>query len=111
MEVVEMGKLSELLSKSGSAQDESLNPVWGDHFPLLMEGFYPAPGKASGTYATPKFSVTLFSEGSRLKAVFGSKMHPRKFWITLDGPEAVLEQVELALKLGEGEWRDAKDQD
>ncbi len=105
-----MGKLSEILSKAGSAKDESLNPVWGDHFPLLMEGFYPAPGKASGTWATPKFSVTLFSEGSRLKAVFGSKGHPRKLWITLDGPEGVLEQIELALASGDGEWRDAKEE-
>lgn len=104
-----MGALSEILSKAGTAKDESLNPVWGDHFPLLMEGFFPAPGKASGTYLTPRFSITLFSEGSRLKAVFGSKTHPRKFWITLDGPEAVLEQVETALRVGEGEWRDSKD--
>jgi len=102
-----MGKLAEILSTSGSAKDESLNPVWGDHFPLLMEGFFPAPGKASGTFQTPKFSVTLFSEGSRLKAVFGSKGHPRKFWVTLDGPEAVLEQIEICLRQGDGEWRDA----
>jgi len=102
-----MGKLAEILSTSGSAKDESLNPVWGDQFPLLMEGFFPAPGKASGTFQTPKFSVTLFSEGSRLKAVFGSKGHPRKFWVTLDGPEAVLEQIEVCLRQGDGEWRDA----
>jgi hypothetical protein len=106
-----MSGLAEILSKSGTRADESLNPVWGDCFPLCMEGFFPAPGKASGTYATPKFSVTLFSEGNRLKAVFGSKGHPRKFWITLDGPEGVLEQVEMALKSGDGEWRDAKDQE
>jgi len=105
-----MGQLSEILSKSGSAKDESLNPVWGDHFPLLMEGFFPPPGKASGTFAAPRFSVTLFAEGSRLKAVFGSKDHPRKFWVTLDGPEGVLEQMELCLKSGDGEWRDKADE-
>lgn len=105
-----MSKLSEILAKSGTRADESLNPVWGDHFPLLMEGFFPAPGKATGTFATPKFSVTLFSEGSRLKAVFGSKAHPRKFWATLDGPEGVLEQVEILLRDGDGEWRDAKEE-
>lgn len=104
-----MGALSEILSKAGTSKSESLNPVWGDHFPLLMEGFFPPPGKATGTFLTPRFSVTLFSEGSRLKAVFGSKNHPRKFWITLDGPEAVLEQVEIALKNEDGEWRDAKE--
>lgn len=103
-----MSKLSEILSKAGSSQDESLNPVWGDHFPVLMEGFFPPPGKATGTFAGPKFSVTLFSEGSRLKAVFGSKTHPRKFWTTLDGPEGVLEQLELALVNVDGEWRDAE---
>jgi len=102
-----MGKFGDILSKAGTAKDESLNPVWGDHFPALMEAFFPAPGKASGTWATPKFSVTLFSEGSRLKAVLGSKTHPRKFWITLDGPEGVLEQIEIALISGDGEWRDA----
>jgi hypothetical protein len=106
-----MGKLQELLANSGTRSDESLNPVWGDHFPLCMEGFFPAPGKASGTYASPKFSITLFTEGNRLKAVFGSKTHPRKFWMTLDGPEGVLEQVEIALRDQDGEWRDTKDQE
>jgi hypothetical protein len=106
-----MGALSEILSKAGTAKDESLSEVWSGHFPLLMEGFFPPPGKASGTLLGPRFSVTLFAEGSRLKAVFGSKNHPRKFWMTLDGPEAVLEQVEIALKSGDGEWRDSKEQE
>jgi hypothetical protein len=101
-----MGKFAEILSKARDPKSESLNPVWSDHFPTLAEAFYPAPGKASGTYVTPKHSVTLFSDGLTLKAVVGARDAKRKFWLTLDGPEAVLEQIELALISGHGEWRD-----
>lgn len=100
------------IAKRGSTPaKESLDPVWGDHFPLLMQALFPAPGKATGTWATPRYSVTAFSEGCRLKCVVGAKGASHKFWLTLDGPEAILEQIELALKSGAGEWREAKDQD
>jgi len=102
-----MGKFTDLVAKNAAPKQESLNPVWGDHFPLLMEAFYPAPGKATGTFLTPKYSVTLFSEGTKLKAVIGARGAPKKFWTTLDGPEAVLEQLEICLLQDDGEWRDA----
>ena len=104
-------KLSDILATAGTAADEKLEEVWSDHFPLLRDGMYPLPGKASGTWATPRFSITLFGEGHRLKAVFGSKTHPKKFWCTLDGPEGVLEQIESLLAAGKGEWREAKYED
>lgn len=106
-----MGRFNEILSAAGTPGDEHLPEAWAVQFPLLTEAFFPAPGKASGTWATPKFSLTAFSEGHRLKVVLGSKSHPKKLWLTLDGPEGVLEQVELALRNGGGEWRDAKDLD
>jgi len=106
-----MPKLSEILATAGTAADEQLGEVWSDHFPTIRDGLFPHPGKASGTFATPKFSITLFAEGHRLKAVFGSKTHPKKFWCTLDGPEAVLEQLEVLLQSGRGEWREAKYED
>lgn len=100
----------EILRTSGTGQDSRLPDAWASQFPLLLQAFFPEPGKASGTFATPKFSCTLFSEGSKLKVVFGSEMHPRKFWLTLDGPEGVLEQLEIALRSGKGEWRDKKEE-
>lgn len=106
-----MGRFNEILSKAGTPGDEHLPEVWLEHFPLLTEAFFPPPGKASGTFASPKFSLTAFSEGHRLKGVLGSKFHPKKLWCTLDGPEGLLEQMELLLRTGGGEWRDAKEQD
>lgn len=103
-----MSSFREILSKAGTAADERLPDAWASQFPLLLGAFFPPPGRASGTFDGPKFSVTLFSEGSRLKAVLGSKTHPRKLWLSLEGPEGVLEQLELALRTGAGEWRDVE---
>lgn len=105
-----MGKFKQICDASGTPKQDSLPEVWKEHFPLLAEGMFPEPGRASGTYATPRFSVTLFTEGCALKVVVGSRDFPRKFWATLDGPEAVLEQVEIMLASGKGEWRDSKDE-
>jgi len=105
-----MGKFSEIVQTATSPRQEQLPEAWASQFQLLMEAFYPAPGKASGTFVTPKYSVTVFSEGTRLKAVVGARGAPKKFWVTLEGPEAVLEQIELALFHGKGEWRDAKEE-
>lgn len=106
-----MGKFSDIVSKAGTPKAEQLPEVWAAQFALLTEAFFPAPGKASGTFVTPKYSITVFSEGSALKAVVGARGAKMKFWVTLDGPEAVLEQIELCLQNGRGEWREAKDQD
>lgn len=105
-----MGLFFDRLNAAASPTKESLPEVWHDQFPILADAMFPVPGKASGTYLTPRFSVTLFTEGCRLKAVVGAKEGPRKFWATLDGPEAVLEQVEALLKSGNGEWRDSKEE-
>ena len=105
-----MGKFSEIVASNASPKVEELPEAWASQFPLLAEAFFPAPGKASGTFISPKYSVTVFSEGKRLKAVLGAREASRKFWVTLDGPEAILEQVELCLQSGLGEWRDAKEQ-
>lgn len=105
-----MGKFADLVRENSAPKQESLPDAWVEQFPLLTEALFPEPGKASGTYLTPKYSVTLFTEGKRLKAVVGARDGKRKFWTTLDGPEAVLEQVELALKSDHGEWRDAAEQ-
>jgi len=106
-----MGKFSEIVAANATPKVQELPETWQEQFPLLLEAFYPAPGKASGTFVTPKYSVTVFSEGRALKAVVGAREAKRKFWLTLDGPEAVLEQIEAALKAGQGEWRDSKEQD
>lgn len=106
-----MGRFTDLVREQTAPRVEQLADSWQSQFPLLTEAFYPAPGKASGTFLSPKYSVTVFSEGLSLKAVVGSREAAKKLWITLDGPEAVLEQIELALKTGRGEWRDAKQQD
>jgi hypothetical protein len=103
-----MGKFAEIVKAAASPKPADLADVWKEHFPLLAEAMFPEPGKASGTYLTPRYSVTLFTEGCEVKAVVGGKEAPRKFWITLDGPEAALEQVELALKSGKGQWRDVE---
>lgn len=106
-----MGRFNDILTTAGSSDDDSLPEVWKAQFPLLLEAFFPPPGKASGTFLTPKFSVTVFSEGNRVKAVLGSRGHKRKFWLTLSTPEAILEQVEVALKEGKGEWREVGEAD
>lgn len=105
-----MGKFSELVRSATAPRKEELPDAWASQFQLLTEAFFPAPGKASGTFETPKYSVTVFSEGVRLKAVVGARGAPKKFWVTLEGPEGVLEQIELALLNGNGEWRDAKEE-
>lgn len=104
-----MGMFSDLVGNASSPKPDSLPDAWASQFPLLTEAMFPAPGKASGTFQTPRYSVTLFTEGCKLKAVVGAKDARFKFWVTLDGPEAVLEQVESALKSGAGEWREAKE--
>ena len=106
-----MGKFSEIVAANATPKVQELPDAWQEQFPLLLEAFYPAPGKASGTFVTPKYSVTVFSEGRALKAVVGAREAKRKFWLTLDGPEGVLEQIEMALDSGKGEWRDAKEND
>lgn len=106
-----MGRFTELVAEQTSPKKEALPDSWASQFPLLTEAFYPAPGKATGTFVTPKYSVTVFSEGLALKAVVGSRTAPKKLWVTLDGPEAVLEQIELCLASGKGEWRDTKQDD
>ena len=103
-----MGKFSDAVKAAASPKVEELPEVWAEHFPWLAEAMFPEPGKATGTWLTPRYSVTVFSEGRALKAVVGAKDGPRKFWVTLDGPEAVLEQVEVCLKSGKGEWRDVE---
>jgi hypothetical protein len=104
-----MGKFSEMVKAAAEDRPKELPEVWDSHFPLLKEAMFPLPGKASGTFATPRFSVTVFTDCGELKAVVGAKDGPRKFWITLDGPEAILEMVELALQKGQGQWREAKE--
>lgn len=101
-----MGKFTELAKQASSPKQESLPDEWTSQFPILLEAFYPAPGKASGTFLTPKYSVTIFSEGCSLKAVVGAREGNAKYWLTLNGPEAVLEQIEMALGSGKGEWRE-----
>jgi hypothetical protein len=101
-----MGKFNDLVKDAGTPKPEDWPEAWATQFPLLAEAMFPEPGKASGTYVTPRYSVTLFTQGKLLTAVVGAKDGPRKFWVTLDGPEAALEQVELALKSGKGEWRE-----
>lgn len=105
-----MGKFSDIVATQTAPRKEELPEAWSDQFALLTEAFFPAPGKATGTFVSPKYSVTVFSEGLRLKAVVGARGAPKKFWVTLDGPEGVLEQIELALLNGNGEWRDAKEE-
>lgn len=105
-----MGKFSDLVATATAPRKEELPEAWASQFALLTEAFFPAPGKASGTFVTPKYSVTVFSEGLRLKAVVGARGAAKKFWLTLEGPEGVLEQIELALLHGNGEWRDAKEE-
>lgn len=106
-----MGEFSEIVRRAGSVKPEDRPEVWHTHFPLLEEAMFPLPGKATGTWLSPRYTVTVFQDGGELKAVVGAKEGPRKYWVTLDGPEAVLEQVELCIKSGKGQWRDAKDQD
>lgn len=106
-----MGRFTELVKAAKAPKVESLSPVWGDHFPLLMEALYPAPGKATGTYLTPKYSITVFSDGCALKAVIGSRNDNLKFFVTLDGPEAVLEQLELLVGSHPEYWRETEKQD
>lgn len=103
-----MGKFAELMKAASVPKAENLHPSWSERYPLLMEALYPAPGKASGTYMSPKFSITLFSDGCAFKCVLGSPMHNQKFWLTLDGPECALEALELALEKHPEYWRDAK---
>lgn len=105
-----MGKFVELMKAASVPKAEHLHASWAEQYPLLMEALYPAPGKASGTFASPKFSITLFSEGCAFKAVLGSKTHNQKFWITLDGPECALEALESALVNHPEYWRDAKEE-
>lgn len=105
-----MGKFSELVSAQANPKPETLPEIWKDHFPLLCEAMFPPPGKATGTYLSPRYSVTVFTEGCRLKAVVGAREAPKKFWATLDGPEAILEQIEALLVSGGGEWRDSKEE-
>lgn len=106
-----MGKFTDLVKAAKQPKAESLNPVWGDCFPLLMEALYPAPGKATGTWLTPKYSVTVFSDGCALKAVVGSRTDTLKFFVTLDGPEAVLEQLELLIANHPEYWRETEKYD
>lgn len=104
-----MSTFFELAASGGDPNNGELPEVWEQCFPLLLQAMFPKPGKASGTTLTPRYSVTVFSEGTRLKAVVGARDCSRKFWVTLDGPESVLESIELALKTGKGEWRDSKE--
>jgi len=105
-----MGKFADLVKAATENRSKELPDVWDSHFPLLKEAMFPLPGKASGTFQTPRFSVTVFSDCGELKAVVGAKDGPRKFWITLDSPESVLESVELALQKGNGQWRESKEE-
>lgn len=104
-----MGKFADLLAAAAKPRVEFLNEVWADQFPLLADAFFPAPGKATGTYVSPKFSVTAFSDGLALKIVLGAKGHRQKFWMTLSSPEALLEQLEMCLASHPEYWRDAED--
>jgi hypothetical protein len=51
-------------------------------------------------------SITIFRDNGVYKVVMGRGPACRRFYLTLDGLEAVVEQVERALNEGQGTWRD-----
>jgi hypothetical protein len=85
--------------------------VWQEQFPRLWEALWPPLVEGSRTKRLPRFTVTVFSHQGALKCVVSSREQTDRFFLTLDGPEAVLEQIELALASGKGEWRDEKNGD